>query len=313
MTHLDTTHKHHQPTGRPTHTLAQAVHKARQIAHTRDEPVIVYYCDDYHTYSWLPEYDYHHDPDYHHIEEQDLYWHSDDGYYARAQDDDTMLEDAVMENWADVDNWTFQAPTWPCPRPSMGQEGLPNDHHHHPEPNPRTTRHNASRHHKASHLLLCTAHTRQHLRRSNHRNQPPNSPPPPDPQKPSRHQRATPTCARSNQLNRTRRPNAGIPHDVGVPCGWGTPPTLTLRRPASLCQPNQSLPGQENHLTRPTTLPGMRWFSVLKRRRLLLVLGRPAEWQRSGFAGKKKTPGGVPGVGSTIAYVSLLSVLPKTM
>ena len=137
MTHLEMTHEAHQPIRPPTHTLLDAIAKARQLAGERDEPMIVYWDDDYNTYSWLPEHDYHHDPDYQHIEEQDVHWHSNDGYYVLTptealaaattativnqcphiiandqaepddEPDDPTLEDFTMQRWADVDNWTF--------------------------------------------------------------------------------------------------------------------------------------------------------------------------------------------------------------
>ena len=111
MTHLDMTHEAHQPVRPPTHTLLDAVAKARQLAAERHETMIVYWDEDYNTYSWLPEHAYHHDPEYQHIEPQDLHGHSHEGYYQQAKPDDdtdaTMLEDVAMETWADVDNWTF--------------------------------------------------------------------------------------------------------------------------------------------------------------------------------------------------------------
>ena len=116
MTHLEMTHEAHH-TNPPTHTLLDAIAKARQLAAERHEDMIVYWDEDYNTYSWLPEHAWHHDPEYQHIEEKDVHWHSNEGYYIRPpQDldaepeehhDATSLATWLLETCADIDTCTF--------------------------------------------------------------------------------------------------------------------------------------------------------------------------------------------------------------
>ncbi len=116
MTPLNMTHEAHH-TSPPTHTLLDAIARARQLAHESDQTMIVYWDDDYHTYHWLPLYDYHHTPEYQTIDTKHVHWSSDDGYYIRppqAPDvdpddhhDADSLATWLLETCADIDTYIF--------------------------------------------------------------------------------------------------------------------------------------------------------------------------------------------------------------
>ncbi len=101
MTHLEMTHEQHHPPARPTHTLLDAIANARQLAAQRHEDFIVYWDEDFNTYSWIPEHDWHHDPQYQHIEEKDVHWHSEEGYYIRAPEEiqAAATTDSIITQW----------------------------------------------------------------------------------------------------------------------------------------------------------------------------------------------------------------------